>query len=157
MLLVVLLLIGAFVWPGFLGGGSPEDVAQDYLDASADGDYEEVCDLASEKSLEEDFEEYDVDNCGDYFDALEEDSDSGFDRDELEQLQEDFDVSHELGDVDEKEETAVVSFTQTVEYTGDDESIAEAFGDSEESEGEVHLVKEDGDWKVDLDKTTDAF
>ncbi|HYG94832.1 MAG TPA: DUF2510 domain-containing protein [Nocardioides sp.] len=145
---LILVVVVAFLVLGALFGGGPEDVADDYLSASADGDIEELCELSSKNTQEAEFESYDVDNCGDYTDAIEDSSDF----EEFEQVRDDFDVSYELGDVKEDDDTAEVKFTSTTEYNGDDEELGDLLSE-EESEGTIYLVKEDGDWKVDGNKS----
>ncbi len=153
LLLVLILVIVLF--KVVLGGG-PGDVAKDYLEAQADFDLERACELTSEKDLEGDFEEYDVDNCGDLVDAYEDEASDG-ELDDFEEYQDDFNVDIEIGDVTEKDETAEVEFTTKTEYDGDDEDLEDYFGEAQEVDGTLFLVKEDGDWKVDEDKSDSAI
>ncbi len=149
VIVLIILLVVAFK---VIGGGSPEDVASDYLGALADGDVEKACELSSEDLQEADFEFYEVDNCSDYAEEIENSDDGEFD---LEEYQDDFDVDYEIDDVTEKEKTAEVDYTATFDYKGDDEYLEDLYGDGEETDGTISLVKEDGDWKVDGD--TGAF
>jgi hypothetical protein len=148
LLLVIILLVVLFK---VIGGGSPEDVAGDYLKASAEGDFNRVCELVTEDDQKEAFDEFDIDDCGDIEDAIKDDPE--YDEDEFEDYYDDFEADIEIGDVKEKEKTAEVEFTSKTEYKGDDDDIAEYFDENEESKGTIYLVKEDGDWKVDADKS----
>ena len=68
---------------------------------------------------------------------------------DYEDLLDDIDYEFEIGDVSEKETTATVEYTYSIEYTGDEEDF-DIFN-QEDVEAELELVKEDGDWKVDSD------
>jgi hypothetical protein len=150
LLLVIILLVVLF---SVIGGGSPEDVADDYLKASAEGDFERACELVTEDDQDQAFEELDIEDCGDVEDAVKDQPD--YDEEEFEEYLDDFETEYEIGDVKEKDETAEVEFTTTTKYNGDDEDIEEFFSE-EETEGTIYLVKEDGDWKVDAEKSDSA-
>lgn len=116
------------------GGGSPEDVATEYLEASSSGDRETVCELLAEAAL--DSQGYDdADEC----------------KDDAEELMAEFDdvwggiadvdTEIDIRDVDEDGDEAIVEYELTQEYDG-------LGGDDEYSyEGFAKLVEEDGDWK----------
>lgn len=151
---VLVVMIGLIVLVTVVLGGGPEDVAEDYLDASVDADFERVCELVTEKDRDEAFEELDVDDCSDVEDAVRDDE--AFNDQDLEDYLEDFDTEYEIGEVTEDGDTAEVKFTSTTEYTGDDEDIAEFYEDAEENKGTIYLREEDGDWKVDAEKSDSA-
>lgn len=145
---LILLVIAIFVVLSLVGGGSPEDVAGDYLEANGDGDAEKSCELSSEDHRQAVFG---GDDCGKVEDALAEDfEDQGIPGyEDYEDLLDDIDYEFEIGDVSEKEKTATVEYTYSIEYTGDEEGF-DIFN-QEDVEAELELVKEDGDWKVDSD------
>lgn len=151
---LILVLVLLFVLFKVVLGGSPEDVASDYLEATSEGDFGRVCELVSEDDREEAFEDLDVDDCGDVDEAVRDDSE--FDEDEFEEYIDDFETEFEIGDVKEKEKTAEVEFTATTEYKGDDEEIKSYYEDVDDVKGTIKLVKEDGDWKVDADESDSA-
>ncbi|MDP3894565.1 hypothetical protein [Nocardioides sp.] len=71
-------------------------------------------------------------------------------------LLDDVDVDIEIGEVDEKDDSATVKYSEDIEYTGDDdEGFTEIFGEETKftTKGTITLVKEDGDWKVESDET----
>jgi hypothetical protein len=150
---LVLVAVALVVLFSVIGGGSPEDVASDYLDASVDGDFEEACNLSSKSHQDSLFEGTEANDCGEIEDAIAKsfEGDGGIPGyDNFEDFLDDIDYEYEIGDVSEKEKTATVDYTYTVEYTGDEEGIAE-FVDKEDEPATIELVKEDGDWKVDSD------
>ncbi|KAA1427656.1 DUF2510 domain-containing protein [Nocardioides antri] len=147
LLLVVILLVVLF---SVIGGGSPEDVANDYLEASVDGDFGRACELVTKDDQEQAFEDLDIDECGDVEDAVKDSPE--YDEEEFEEYLDDFETEYEIGDVKEEDDTAEVEFTSTTEYTGDDESVEDYF-EGGEQDGTIYLVKEDGDWKVDAEKS----
>jgi len=149
LLLVIIFLVVLFK---VIGGGSPEDVASDYLEASAEGDFEKACELSSEDHQKSAFEGTDAEECGELEDAIsksfEDDGFPGYDS--YEDFLDDIEYDFEVGDVTEKEKTATVEYTYSVEYTGDEEDFGDYF-DQKEQDAEIKLVKEDGEWKVDSD------
>ena len=149
---VLLVIILLFVLFTVILGGGPEDVASDYLEANADGDFEEACELSSKEHQESAFEGTDASECGELEEAIaksfEEQGIPGYDN--YEDLFDDIEYDFEIGDVSEKEESATVEYTYTVEYTGDEEDFGGVF-DQKDQDAEIGLVKEDGDWKVDSD------
>jgi len=136
--LVVALAAIAAVWFFFLrGGGGPEEVADDYLNAAADSDFETLCDLTAADDQEALLESADgAGDCAeasDWADDQEEElrqqaEDSGV------EVPEDPDISFEIGDVTEDGDDATVEYSVTV--------------DGETSDDELELVREDGDWRV---------
>lgn len=151
LILVIILVVVLF--KVVLGGG-PKDVAEDYLNATADGDFQKVCELVRDKDQKSLFDELDINSCGDVDDAIK--NDPAVNQGDLESFQNDFKIEFEIGDVKEKDTTAEVAFTSTTKYSGDDESIKAAFKDSSEQKGTIYLVKEGGDWKVDAEKSDGA-
>jgi hypothetical protein len=150
--LVVVLAVVLFVF--VLGGGGPGDVAEDYLEAESTADIEQVCELSSKASRDRLQEFYEADDCGAVADKLEDDEDFQKGVDFLD----DVDVDIEIGEVDEKDDSATVRYTEDIEYTGDDvEGFKEVFSEDTkfETKGTITLVKEDGDWLVDTDETED--
>lgn len=144
---LVLAIIVLVVLLSVLGGGGPKGVAEDYLEASADGDIQKVCDLSSESNQKAIFDESGVDSCGDVEDALNEDAPEG---QSIDDFYEDIEVDYEVGEAKEDGDKATVDYTFSMEYTGDEEGAAE-FINQDDVKGELTLVKEDGDWKVDED------
>lgn len=130
-----------------LGGGGPKGVAEDYLEASADGDVEKVCELSSASNQRSLFDESGADSCGDVEDAFNEDAPEG---QSIDEFYEDIEVDYEVGEAKEDGDKATVDYTFTMKYTGDEEGAA-AFINQDDVKGELTLVKEDGDWKVDGD------
>jgi hypothetical protein len=147
---VILIVVLLFVLFNVVLGGGPEDVASDYLDASASGDFEEACELSSKDYQKSAFE--DAKDCDEVEDAIQESFENsglpGYD--DYEDFLDDIDYDYEIGDVSEKEKTATVKYTYTVKYTGDEEDLKDFFNE-EDVDAEIKLVKEDGDWKVDED------
>jgi len=139
----------AFVVVGAVLGGGPEDVADDYLGAQADGDFEELCELSSKRHQEEDlFSDLEgADDCGSFADAVE---DQGDGEQSLADVFDDLEVDYEIGDTKEDGDKATVSYTYSIEYDGDDEEFGD-FIEVKDEEAELVLVQEDGDWKVDED------
>lgn len=139
---VLALVVALVVLLSIVGGGSPEDVAQDYLDAIEEGDVERACELTTEDSRQSDFDYYEVDDCASYAEEVEsQTADTGIDIDDIR-------YSFDITGSEEDGDTATVDFDYTVEYVGDDEDFAEFWEDQEDSES-LDLVEEDGDWKVD--------
>ncbi|MDO9494166.1 MAG: DUF2510 domain-containing protein [Nocardioides sp.] len=151
---VALVVIAAIVLFTFVLGGGPGDVAKDYLEAESKADLEQVCELSSKESREglQDF--YEVDDCAAVADKVkgEEDFEQGV------KLLDDVNVDIEIGEVDEKGDSATVKYSEEIEYTGDDEEgFTEVFGEDTKftTKGTITMVKEDGDWKVESDETED--
>ncbi|MBS4752931.1 DUF2510 domain-containing protein [Nocardioides sp. zg-ZUI104] len=157
VLLVVVLL---FVLLKVLGGNGPESVTEDYLRAEFESDIETLCELSTKDDLDEEFEERNVDSCGEYVDEIEddyneflEDFEKEYDESE-EDIRGDIDFSIETKDVEEDGDEATVDWETTQEYKGDNEKyLDDALSGEEkiERDGTALLCKEDGDWKV---KTT---
>lgn len=147
-----LVVIAAVVLFTVVLGGGPKGVAEDYLEATLDLDLERVCELSSERSQDEEFADFEVESCGEYQEKFKEQENY----DEIVAIFEDVDTEVEIGDVEEKGDSATVEYTETIKYTGDDEeSFAEFFGEETEitEKGTLTMVKEDGDWLVDNDET----
>jgi len=148
VVLVVVVVVLVLVFTVFRGGNDPEGVAQDALDAASGGDFERLCELSTKDVQEANFEYFDVDDCagvGEESEAAQEEG--GFDLD-------DFDTSFDITKVDEADdgESATVDYDVTVEYTGDDQDLQDAFGETETSSDSLDLVKEDGEWRIDSDE-----
>lgn len=157
---VVLAVVAAFVLLKVVGGGSPEDVAKDYLEAQnfVDPDYTQQCELLSKDSQNELLETVDVDDCDAYADKQQKTFDDQLDEklddscdSTLEDVKDDISYDVEIKDTDEKGDKADVGFKLTSKFTGDKKILDECGGDEDEesTDGTVKLVKEDGDWKVD--------
>lgn len=156
---LLLLAVGLFVLFTFVLGGGPDDVAEDYLRSEFDFDAEKKCELLSEKAQEEELELAEVDDCEEYAEESEKNLDESreqFEEDydeSLDDVVDDIDYSVEIEKVDEQgDDVAIVDYKETYEYTGGDDDILEEVFDGEEKdteEGQIKLVKEDGDWKVD--------
>ena len=151
---VILVVVLLFVLFKVVLGGGPGGVAEDYLNAQLDRDYEKQCDLSAEKLQDELLASADADDCGDYADK-QEDAEKEFEDQikEFEDILDDTDIEIEAGDVKEDGDKATVDVTIKYEYTGDDDDKFREFFNEEklegEDEGKVKLVKEDGDWKVE--------
>lgn len=150
VLLVALALVLVFV---VLGGGGAKGVAEDYLKAQIDGDQEKVCELSTKDSMKDAFEFYEVDNCGDLAEKIEE----GEEFDEFQDVLDDVDTDLKVNDAKEDGDKATVTYTLDLEYTGDDKAkFTEVFGEEDTKtteKGTVNLVKEDGDWLVSGEDT----
>ena len=144
------MIIVIFVILKLIGGGSPEDVAGDYLEASADGDFEKACELTSEDYRASAFDG--TKDCGKVEDEIAKSfEDSGIPGyDNYEDFLDDIEYDFDIGDVKEKEKTATVEYTYSIEYTGDEEDFGDFFN-QKDVDAEISLVKEDGDWKVSAD------
>ncbi|MFT4189730.1 MAG: DUF2510 domain-containing protein [Aeromicrobium sp.] len=154
---VLLLIVLPLVLVLALSGGSPEDVAVEYVEAAADRDWAKVCELSTEEDREDSFDSYDVDDCGEFAEEMEKEQEEYDWSDEefgvpWEELREDLELEIEVADVDEKSDRkVVVEVRGTTTYTGDDDDIAEYFEDYSDGDNtqEITVVKEDGDWKID--------
>lgn len=152
ILLVVLLKV--------LGGGSPDSVAEDYLNANFDDDFAKLCEMATEEKQKDGLEELDADDCDEgqekaqkQIDDFKDQYESTFDE-SYDDLKSDTDFSVETKNVEEDGDEATVDWETTKEYTGDnDDYIEQALnGDkTTEEKGTMLLCKEDGDWKVQDD------
>lgn len=109
------------------GARSPEDTVEEFAQAAADGDYEQVCALMDPTFVEAAEEGSDGDSCEDAMRATAEEEESGALIADVDQL--------EIGDasVAEDEQTASVPTT----YDG--------------NESEIQLVKVDDEWRVTLE------
>lgn len=106
------------------GGDSPEDVTQSFYTALSDGDAAEICDLLSERAAQTAAEDEGADSCED---GVGKGIESGA-------------AEAALGAADDVE-------IGEATIDGDSASVAVTSG---EQEAEVPLVKEDGDWKIDI-------
>lgn len=149
--LVLVVVAAVVLFTVVLGGGGPKGVAEDYLEATLDLDIEKVCDLSSKDSQDSEFEDYEVKSCSEYQDKFMDQENY----DQLRDLFDNVDTEVKIGEVKEKGDSATVEYTETIEYTGDDEdAFKEFFDDTKATEkGTLTLVKEDGDWKVDSDES----
>lgn len=153
VIVLVVVLTGGDDDGGSGGGGNanldtPAGVAEAYLAAASEFDFERVCELSSTSETETEFQGADVDSCsalGDYYDQQ-------FATFGVDKFQDDISIDVEIGDVTEDGDTASVDYTVHSEYTGDDEEAFKEFTGEEELEsdddGTIELVKEDGKWKV---------
>lgn len=155
-----------------LGGGGPEGVAKDYLEAQnfVDPNFENQCELLIEDSQKDLLEGADADDCGEYAENSQKDFDDELDEPlseddscdkTFEDIQGDFDYEVEIKEVNEDgDDAATVEYEITSRFTGDKDIIKDCGGDDEDeentSDGELKLVKEDGDWKVDPSFSTDS-
>ena len=154
---VVVLLLLVVVLVKVAGGGGPENVATDYLEARADGDYEKYCELSAEDQRQSLIDAADASDCGGFADDQakdEEDATKQYEEEyglSLDDIRGDFDYDYEVEDVDEDGDEASVEVRQTAEFTGDQEFVDDVLdGDRKDVRTlTVKLVKEDGDWKVE--------
>ena len=121
-LLAALALAFAFAAAGCGGDDSPEDVVESFYSALGDGDAGEICDLLSDSAAESAAEDEETCEAG-----VQKGIDSGAAEEALGVADE-----VEVGDATEDGDTAEVTVT---------------FGDEE---AQVPLVKEDGEWKIDI-------
>lgn len=155
-----------------LGGGGPDGVAKEYLEAQnfVDPDFTAQCELLTEDAQDDLLENADADDCGEYADKSQDDFDEELDEPlseddscdkTFEDIQGDFDYEVEIKDVNEDgDDEATVEYEVTSRFTGDKDVIEDCGGDDEDEEnttdGELKLVKEDGDWKVDPSFSPDS-
>lgn len=102
---------------------SPSDVVAAFYAATADGDNEAICSYFTEETAQQAAEEEDADSC-------EEAAESGLGDDETVALAKTVEVGKETIDGD----------TATVEVSSSEQ----------EGSGEINLVQEDGEWKIDF-------
>ncbi len=161
--LLVLAIVAVFVLVKVVGGSDPKSVTEDYLKAQSEADVKTLCELSTKDAQDDEFEEYDVDNCDDYVDAAQEDLDKSFKEFEdaagesFEDILDDWEYTYDIKDAEEDGDTARVDWTSKGEYKGDNDKAVEAFGGEKTSddEGTALLCKEDGDWKVKDDHADD--
>lgn len=138
---------------------SPEGVAEDFLDAGFDRNFDRICELYSEDRRDYYFDRAEADDCDEYVDWAEgEFDDFGDALDEaygitVEEYYDAIDHEVEITDVDEEsDDLVVVEYEETFAYTGDDEDIIDRqFGGetTDVDNGVIRLVREGGEWKVD--------
>lgn len=104
---------------------APEDVVDQFVTASTGTDAEALCETFTADSATQAAEEQDAETCEEGIEASFEESDN---QAELEQLE-----GVEIGEATIDGETATVAITS-----------------AEGQEGEIPLVMEDGEWKIDL-------
>lgn len=147
--------IGGFVV--LLGGGGPEDVVEDYVEATSELDYEEVCDLSSKERRDSMLSGTDADDCESFAEESERNDEAASEQyDEqygmsLEDFRDEFDYEVTIGEVEESDGEAVVEVELRAEYTGDDQDLVDEQLGGERTQTStqwVRLVEEDGDWKV---------
>ena len=122
-LLAAMTLAFAFVVAGCGGGeDSPEDVVESFYTALGDGDAEEICSLLSNSAAESAAEGEETCEAG-----IEKGIDSGA-------------AEEALGAADEVE-------VGDAKEDGDTAEVTVSFGNEE---AQVPLVKEDGEWRIDI-------
>lgn len=163
---LVLVIILAVVLFATLGGNDPESVAKDYIEESlranvhVDGDHEKLCEMRTEDAREALLEGFEVDDCGEYAEKREEaEADDREARAEdcadWEELTGDIGWEVEIVEVDENDDgdEATVEFEISYSFDGDEDKLEDCDGDADEfdetEDGELTLVEQDGDWKVE--------
>ena len=121
-LLAGMTLASALVAAGCGGDDSPEDVVESFYSALGDGDAEEICSLLSNSAAESAAEDEETCEAG-----VQKGIDSGA-------------AEEALGAADEVE-------VGEVKEDGDTAEVTVTFG---EEEAQVPLVKEDGEWRIDI-------
>lgn len=131
----------------------PETVAHDYLEAGFGADYEKYCEMWTEESQQDMLAGADVDDCDGFAEQATGDEDPDF-RTMLDDIE--FEVY--VGEVTEDEDDpylVTVEWALLWRYDGDDPEAAESMfhmdGRVDTYDGELDLVKEDGEWRVDAD------
>ncbi|GAA3830377.1 DUF2510 domain-containing protein [Nocardioides panacisoli] len=149
---VVLVLLVCGIGGFFIlkGGDDPKSVADDYLGALADGDFNKACDLSSGDAQKKIFDDSGASKCSEVEDKYDELLASSGQDGSFKDFFKDLDVNYDIGDVNENGDKATVKYTIEVKYTGDDETLGQAF-EQPKSDETLTMVKEDGDWKVDSD------
>lgn len=149
----VVALIGGVGLFALLHHDGPAEVAEDYLTAGFNADYETYCEMWTAESMEDELDGADVADCQAYAEQSTDDEDPDFMA-----LLEDVDFDIAVGKVTEDEDDpdqVTVDWAIVWTYTGDDVEGAEELFDMDgrvgSHDGELDLVKEDGDWKVDAD------
>lgn len=151
LLIILVLGVGGFVWPGFFSGGDdPKSVADDYLGALADGNFNDACELSSGDAQKKIFDESGATKCSEVEDKFQEQFAGSGQDGSFQDLFDDLDVNYDIGDVSESGDKATVKYTIEVKYSGDNAQLGQAF-EQPKSDAELKMVKEDGDWKVDED------
>lgn len=161
--LLVIAIVAVFVLVSVVGGSDPKSVTEDYLKAQSEADVKTLCELSTKDEQDDEFEEYDVDNCDDYVDEAQKDIDESFKEFEdeagesFEDILDDWEYTFDVKDAEEDGDTARVDWTSKGEYKGDNDKAVEAFGGdrTDDDEGTALLCKEDGDWKVKDDHADD--
>jgi hypothetical protein len=151
---VVLVLLVCGIGGFFIlkGGDDPKSVADDYLGAESDGDFQKICELESKDYQKQTLDSIGASKCSEVEDKLNESlSGAGIDQ-TYSEIFDDLDFNYDIGSSDENGDKATVKYTLEVKYNGDDETLAQAF-EQDKSNETLTLVKEDGDWKVDSDST----
>lgn len=135
---VVVIVVVLFVTGVFGGGGSPEAVVEDYFNAFTNEDCGALVNLVTEESLDGKSPEDAEAECQKSMDAADEMAE-GSDM-EIPEYESEL-VSTEVKD--ESDESATVAATVKTWESGKED-------DAEEATEDLHLVKEDGDWKIDI-------
>ncbi|MFW6868465.1 DUF2510 domain-containing protein [Nocardioides sp. CPCC 206347] len=153
-----------------LGGGGPDGVAKEYLEAQnfVDPDFNAQCELLTEDAQDSLLDGADADDCDEYAENSQKDFDDEVDEPlseddscdkTFDDIRGDFDYEVEIKDTNEDGDEATVEYEITSRFTGDKDIVEDCGGDDEDEEnttdGELKLVKEDGDWKVDPSFSTD--
>ncbi|WP_036554983.1 DUF2510 domain-containing protein [Nocardioides insulae] len=148
---VAAIAVLVFALAGGGGPGDPEDVADEALSAMADGDLEGVCELMSSEAQEQLFDEIKASDCAGLGAAMDEALGTEALGVSFSDILEDLEIDYEITDSSVDGDTASVDYTQTVEYTGDNQMLASAFESAFESESgsqTLPLVEEDGEWRI---------
>ena len=148
--LLVVLAVGLTT---LLRDDGPEEVAEEFLEAGFSAEYETYCELWTEESRQDELDSADVRDCEGYAEQATEDEEPDF-----RSLLADVDIEIAVGAVSEDEDdedTVTVEWAIVWSYTGDDPEGAEDLlsmdGRVGAYDGELVLVEEDGEWKVDAD------
>lgn len=147
--LLVVLVVGLTT---VLRADSPEEVAEEFLNAGFNAEYETYCELWTAESQEDELDGAEVGDCEEYAEQATEDEGPDF-----RSLLADVDIHIAVGVAEDgdDEDTVTVQWAMVWSYTGDDLEGAEdelsMDGRVGGYDGELELVKEDGEWKVDAD------
>lgn len=132
---------------------TPEQVAERYLDAGFNAEYETYCEIWTKESRQDELEGGEVGDCEEYAEQATGDEDPDF-----RALLDDVDFHIAVGEVTKDEDdldAVTVEWAIVWSYTGDDADRAEDLFDTDgrigSYDGELELVREGGEWKVDAD------
>lgn len=161
LVVLVVLVVGAVLLIG--RGDDPATVTRGYFTAQSRADLATVCELSSTRQTDAQFKELDVDTCGDYVKAMKKTVDDGAKQIEdatgetLATFLDDLDLDLTIGDVTQDGDEARVVWKSTTTYTGDNERAAEELSLQQpfKDAGTALLCREDGDWKLAVERATD--
>lgn len=142
----VLAIVLVAAWLLVLRGASAEDVAEDYLAATWEGDWATECELAGEQWRNYLFDGYPFASCADYATAaVKADRDGGFD-----EFRADTDVTITVAKAGSGGGRARVGYVVEFAYHGDDRDGFDALwqGGGALDRGTIELVDVDGTWRV---------